>query len=144
MKKNNLGFTLIEILIVIAIIGILAAVAIPYYEGYKVKAKLAEVENAMSTIASSVSLFYQEYNIFPNCPTINEVKNSLGVSLSSISRISEVFIVNGGIFVKIKEIHPIVNGKILTLTPHFQSDGSLNWTWGCSSDFPVQFRPKGN
>ena len=142
MKDPNSGFTLIELLIVIAIIGILAAVAVPFYEGYKIKAKLAEVENAMSTVASSISSFYQENNTWPNCLTVNEVRTSLGVSLASITRISGISVANGGISVTIQEIAPMVNGKSLTLTPNSGSDGSLNWTWGWSLDFPPHLRPK--
>ena len=144
MKKSISGFTLIELLVVIAIIGILAAVAIPFYEGYKVRAKLAEVENAMSTVSSSISSFYHENNTWPNCPTVNEVRNSLGVSLASITRISGISVVNGGISVTIQDIHPMVNGKSLTLTPNSASDGSLRWTWGWSPDYPLHLRPKGN
>jgi type IV pilus assembly protein PilA len=142
MKKSISGFTLIELLVVIAIIGILAALAIPFYEGYKVSAKLAEVENAMSTVASSISLFYHESNTFPNCSTVNEVRNSLGVSLASITRLSGISVVNGGISVTIQNIAPMVDGKSLTLTPNSASDGSLSWTWGWSLDFPPHLRPK--
>jgi type IV pilus assembly protein PilA len=144
MKEPNSGFTLIELLIVIAIIGILAAVAVPFYEGYKIKAKLAEVENAMSTVGSSISSFYHENNIWPNCPTVNEVRNSLGVSLGSITRISGISVVNGGISVTIQNIAPMVDGKSLTLTPDTGIDGSLSWRWGWSPDFPPHLRPKGN
>lgn len=144
MKHPNSGFTLIELLVVIAIIGILAAVALPFFEGYKVRAKLSEVENAMSTVASSISSFYQDNNTWPNCPTVNEVRDSLGVSLASITRISGISVINGGISVTIQGIHPMVDGKWLTLTPNSVSDGSLSWTWGWSPDYPLHLRPKGN
>lgn len=55
MKNFNSGFTLIELLVVIAIIGILAAVAMVNYRNYIIKAKLAEVENAMAIVESAVS-----------------------------------------------------------------------------------------
>ena len=77
MKKNKSGFTLIELLVVIAIIGILAAVALPLYKGYTIMAKLSEVENAMSTVASSVTAYYEIQNSWPDCPTIPAVGDSL-------------------------------------------------------------------
>lgn len=141
--KYNLGFTLIELLIVIAIIGFLAAIAIPYYQGYIIRARLVEVENAMATVKSAVTTYYQDTEgLWPNCPTINEIKNSLGVGLGSISRISEMSIMNGIITANIQNIDPLVNGKYLRLTPIERGDGSLNWIWEWSNDFPVHLRPK--
>ena len=83
MKNTKSGFTLIELLVVIAIIGILAAVALPLYQGHTIMAKLSEVENAMSTVASGVTAYYHDRNSWPDCPTINEVGNSLGVCIGS-------------------------------------------------------------
>jgi type IV pilus assembly protein PilA len=144
MKKNNPGFTLIELLVVIAIIGILAAVAIPLYRGHVVMAKLTEVENAMSTVASGVTGYYLDQNSWPDCPTINEVRNSLGVGIGAISRIQALSIsgADGAITATVGNIHFMVDGKTLTLTPSSSSDGSFTWNWGWSADFPPQFRPK--
>ena len=144
MKKSGPGFTLIELLVVIAIIGILAAVALPIYKGYTVTAKLTEVENAMSTVASGVTAYYLDQNSWPDCPTINEVRNSLGVGIGAISRIQTLSIsnANGMITARIQDIHPMVDNKTLTLTPSASSDGSFTWNWGWSLDFPPQFRPK--
>lgn len=144
MKKNTLGFTLIELLVVIAIIGILAAVALPMYRGYTVMAKLSEVENAMSTVASSITAYHLDGNSWPNCPTIIEVEDSLGVGLAAISRVSALSVSNtdGMITASIQNIHAMVDGKTLTLTPSTSNDGSIIWNWGWSLDFPPQFRPK--
>jgi type IV pilus assembly protein PilA len=143
-KGESLGFTLIELLIVIAIVGILAAVALPLYAGHTIMAKLAEVENAMSMVASGVGAYYHTENSWPNCPSVNEIRNSLGVSLGSISRIQTISVsgANGTISATIQNIHSMVNSKSLTLLPTSMSDGSLTWTWGWSADFPPQFRPK--
>ncbi|MDI7258320.1 MAG: prepilin-type N-terminal cleavage/methylation domain-containing protein [Thermodesulfobacteriota bacterium] len=142
MKKSKSGFTLIELLIVIAIVGILAAVAIPFFEGYKIRAKLTEVENAMANVKSAASAFRQENELWPNCPTINEVRNSLGIGLGSVTRISAISVVNGIISATIQDIHPMVDGEILTLTPTLNGDGSSSWTWGWSAGFPVHLRPR--
>jgi type IV pilus assembly protein PilA len=145
MRKRNSGFTLIELLVVIAIVGILAAIALPLYKGYTVMAKLAEVENAMATVATGTAAYYYDQSAWPDCPSIAEVTNSLGVALASISRVRRLSISNtdGAITAEIQNIDFMVDGKTLTLTPNTLTDGSIGWTWGWSPDFPPQFKPKG-
>lgn len=58
MKKVQQGFTLIELMIVVAIIGILAAIAIPAYQDYTIRAKVTEGLNAASAAKQSVSEYY--------------------------------------------------------------------------------------
>jgi type IV pilus assembly protein PilA len=55
MKRLQQGFTLIELMIVVAIIGILAAVALPAYQDYTVRAKMSEVILAMSACRTSIT-----------------------------------------------------------------------------------------
>jgi type IV pilus assembly protein PilA len=142
MKTYVSGFTLIELLVVIAIIGILAAVAIPYFQGHIIRARLTEVENTMSTLKSAVSVYYQDTELFPNCPSINEVQTSLGVAMGSVSRIQDITVVNGLITATIQNIDPMVNGKWLSLSPSLNGDGSIEWDWGWSGNFPIHLRPK--
>ena len=144
MRRRESGFTLIELLVVIAIIGILAAIALPFYQGHIVMAKLSEVENAMSVVASGVTAYYHDQDSWPGCPSVNEVRNSLGVSLANIGRIQSISVSNadGKITAMIQNINYMVDGKTLTLTPTTGNDGSMIWDWGWSSDFPSQFRPK--
>lgn len=131
-------------LVVIAIIGILAAVALPFYNGHVITAKLSEVTNAMSTVASGVTGYYETQNVWPNCPTITDVTDSLGVALGAIGRINILSVsgVDGMITAEIQNIHPMVDGKTLTLIPSTSNDSSMTWHWGWSPDFPPQFRPK--
>ncbi len=65
MRRAQAGFTLIELMIVVAIIGILAAVALPAYQDYTVRSKLSEVLLAMSSCRTSVTEVFQSGNALP-------------------------------------------------------------------------------
>ena len=65
MKKVQQGFTLIELMIVVAIIGILAAIAIPAYQDYTIRSKVTELVNAAGVCKTGVAEFYQSKGKMP-------------------------------------------------------------------------------
>ncbi len=67
MKRVQQGFTLIELMIVVAIIGILAAVAIPQYRDYTSKTKVGSAIASIDGVKKGVALCYQESGTFANC-----------------------------------------------------------------------------
>ncbi len=73
LKHTQKGFTLIELMIVIAIIGILAAIAIPAYSTYTKKAKFTEVVSATAPIKLAIDLCYQKEGALADCDTAAEV-----------------------------------------------------------------------
>ncbi len=92
MVKVQKGFTLIELMIVIAIIGILAAVAVPQYSQYTKRAKYSEVKLAVSPIKSAVELCRQRNAGAADCGTTNGGINS-GVTTAQLTRAASAALV---------------------------------------------------
>jgi type IV pilus assembly protein PilA len=135
-EKNTKGFTLIELLIVIAIIGILASIALPMFNSHRIRAKIVEVTNSMTYIASAVNNYAQEMTAggsvaWPNCPDIPSIQSTLGLGLGAVTRISAAQIdqTTGVIEVTLSNIDSTVDGQTLSLVPTSNGDGSISWAW---------------
>ncbi|AFV00707.1 pilin [Simiduia agarivorans] len=87
MKTTQKGFTLIELMIVVAIIGILAAVALPAYQDYTTRAKISEVMGLAAAGKTSVSEYYVSMGTMPTTPDASGVNTNAGQSnyVSTIS-----------------------------------------------------------
>jgi len=78
-NKNAKGFTLIELMIVVAIIGILAAIALPQYNKYVARTQVAEAFTLLGPVKQALTLYYQENGAFPDQPNMNDRHDVLGI-----------------------------------------------------------------
>jgi len=137
--KERKGFTLIELMIVVAIIGILAAIAIPAYIDYTIKAKIGEVTNAFDALATALSEYHASMGYFPNDEpasdfaalpttygnwenTVAPDDNNVSITFEFNSRISQV------------------NGNNLTLSIDYDEATGYSKSW--SGDLPQKYMPK--
>ncbi|HEZ7282263.1 TPA: pilin [Neisseria meningitidis] len=128
MNTLQKGFTLIELMIVIAIVGILAAVALPAYQDYTARAQVSEAILLAEGQKSAVTEYYLNHGKWPGNNT------SAGVATSSEIKgkyVKEVEVKNGVITAEMKSsgVNKEIQGKKLSLWAKRQ-DGSVKWFCG--------------
>jgi len=113
MKQVQKGFTLIELMIVVAIIGILAAIALPAYQDYTVRSKISEAMLALDGCKIGVAEFLQSNNAFP------ADANAAGCNTTSTKYVTGLAVNNasGAITVTIQGTGSAADGDTLTLQP---------------------------
>ena len=143
MKKVQQGFTLIELMIVVAIIGILAAVAIPAYQDYTIRAKVTEGLGLAGAAKTAVA---ETYSSKGNPPATNTSAGlALGTSIAGNSVTSVQLGTRGLITIKYRANlggSPTANNLLVMLKPTFTAGGVV---WDCKSSagttMPAKYLP---
>ncbi len=136
MKRVQQCFTLIELMIVVAIIGILAAIAIPAYQDYTIRAKVSEAINMGSAAKAAVSEFRITNNRFPAS------NSSAGVGATIVSKYVNGLTVTGSgvITVSVNSTAVGATGNI-AFVPTF-ANGAVDWVCnGSGTTLLSKYRP---
>ena len=143
--KQQKGFTLIELMIVIAIIGILAAIAIPAYQDYTIRSKVSEGLNLAGAAKLAVAETYDSKGGFPSqgnasygLPVAASIAGNYVASVAAAASTGVITITYntnvGG--------NPTANSKLIVLTPDTSSIGAMGWTCGGgATDMPNKYLP---
>jgi type IV pilus assembly protein PilA len=137
MKTIQKGFTLIELMIVIAIIGILAAIAIPAYQNYTIRSQVTEGLSLAAGWKTAISEYYAQNGSFPAASTTAAAGAATKVSVSGASQgkyVSQIVVLNGSI--NITYAGPQASAKlsagpaILSLIPGTDTNNDVVWVCG--------------
>ncbi len=141
MVKGKKGFTLIELMIVVAIVGILAAIAIPAYLDYTVRAKITEVTVGMDALAQAASEYHAARGTFPLA----------GYAIGSLASIPQGYATWAYAFTDLdhcsftatlRQLSSAVNGTTLIMTVAYNSASGYDKQYDPTSTLPPRYMPK--
>jgi len=141
MKQVQKGFTLIELMIVVAIIGILAAIALPAYQDYTARAQASEALTATAGLRTDLALHHAENNAWPAAASpvhtdaaliAGRFINAGGVALGVGTGVITVTFASGAL-----------NGQAMTLTPAVAANTNQITRWTCAGLTRANHLPSG-
>ena len=141
VDRKQTGFTLIELMIVVGIVGILAAIGIPAYQGYTVRAQVSEALQLTANVKTHVAEAFQidgeapadraQASLTPNAA------DTAGIYVTSVGIVDGVIVVTFG-----NQANAIIAGRTLTLTPYETANLGVVWRCGAALE-PAGLSPIG-
>jgi len=141
MDRRQLGFTLIELMIVVAIIGLLASMAIPTFQNYSVRAQVTEGIQLTASAKTAVANSFLDRGEAPTDRTEAGLTPNTGDTAGTY--VASVDIINGVIVLMFgNEVSAQIDGLTLTLTPYETANRGVVWRC-CSAAQPAGLSPIG-
>jgi type IV pilus assembly protein PilA len=139
MKSRQQGFTLIELMIVVAIIGILAAIAIPAYQDYTIRAQVSEGLQLVDSAEVAASEYYQDRGSFATTNTMAGLAAPSDIRGNYVTQVA--LGAGGAIQVTFGNDASVkIAGGVLTFTPT-DNDGSISWDCNGDAALPNKYLP---
>ena len=140
MKKVQQGFTLIELMIVVAIIGILAAVALPAYQDYTARAQASEALTSTAGLRADIAVYASENGVdaMADIGSDAALTQQVGELAGKYFAAGDVSLGADGVLT-IAFTNGVHSGKSMSLTPTIESSGQIS-TWTCA-DLDEKYLP---
>lgn len=147
--KAQGGFTLIELMIVVAIIGILAAIAIPAYQDYTIRARASESASVSSSVRTAIGVYYSERDALP--VALAQLRDYVTATSAAYATkyVSALSVSGGTVQVQMKTVDDDGNdlglgdagGTTVTWIPVTTAGGAA-LDWRVSGNMPSKYRPR--
>ena len=132
LKSIQKGFTLIELMIVVAIIGILAAIAIPAYQDYLIRSQVSEGLTMAAAAKAGVSEYYANKGDWPSSNSAAGMGSATDIQGKYVQSIE---VIDGGITIKYgNEINAKLMSETVGLTPGASVNGDVIWKCGTAQN----------
>jgi type IV pilus assembly protein PilA len=148
MVKNKKGFTLIELMIVVAIVGILAAIAIPAYLDYTVKSKITEVTTALDALSQAATQYHASTGYFPDQTADSNYANCSAFAAVSTSYVgswayaTSTNTANCNFIATFNAALNPVSGCTLIMDIAYQASTGYSKTWNTASTINAKYMPR--